>query len=512
MALHQDNTPREEVEAQSASSEEARSLGHRVIHAAKWAFAVRALDQGFRLARIVVLARLLSPESFGIFGVAVLALSIVNSNLRSGFQTALIQRRGDIRDSLDTAWVVQVVRGLVVAAILYASAGWLTTVLGEPKAVWILRAISLSVFVNGLHNPAMVFFSRNLEFRKRFTYRVVGSGIDLAVSVSMAVILRSPWALVGGVLARAIVGLPVSYWLYPHAPRWRFDRARARELFSFGRWIAASNVMAFFLVHVDDLLVSRLLGPVSLAYYQLAYRVSNTMATEISHVVNSVMMPALSRVQDEEHRFRSMFLQSFGVTAAVALPLAGLIVVVSRDLTLCVFGEKWLPSVASMQVLAIWGATRALVANVSPAFAALGHPRYISVFQGVTLALMLATIYPLIQRFGVVGAAWSVSAATFAIQWVRYFALARLLHTGLWVVLENVVLPLAVTGIACGLAFGIGLLPAVQEMSIVLRLLVQGLTMACLYIGGMLILERLFGYRALSSIRTLGLAILRRRR
>ena len=89
-----------------------KRLSQRVIHAGFWAFALRITDRLFGLARTILLARLLSPNDFGLFGIALLGLSALNTFSQTGFQQALIQKKGDIKPYLDTAWTVQVIRGL----------------------------------------------------------------------------------------------------------------------------------------------------------------------------------------------------------------------------------------------------------------------------------------------------------------------------------------------------------------------------------------------------------------
>jgi len=420
-------------------------ISQRVIHAGLWVFALQVANRLFGLTRTIVLARVLSPNDFGLFGIALLALSALNTFSQTGFQQALIQKKGDIRPYLDTAWTVQVIRGVVLAGILFGIAPYVASFFGEPAAALLLRVLGLSAVFQGFTNIGVVHFQKELEFHKRFIYMFSGTLADLGVAISAALILRNAWALVFGLLAGNFVRMVVSYFIRLYRPRLGFDKQQFKQLFGFGKWILASSVIMFLVTQGDGILVGKLLGMSALGFYQLAYRISNMPVTEITQVISQVTFPAYSKLQDSVSKLRSAYFNVLQLTAFISMPLAGLVFVLAPDFTKIFLGKKWLPMVPAMQVLGFLGAIRAIGATLGPVYNAKGRPDYPAKFNLVRLVFVMILISPLTIHFGIVGTALTVLLATFVqnvvlIYYSSVFIQAALLDFG-----KNLLPPLCST-------------------------------------------------------------------
>ena len=225
--------------------------------------------------------------------------------------------------------------------------------------------------------------------------------------MAAVLILRSVWALVFGLLAGNLVRLIVSYFIHPYHPRLSSDWDRAKELFGFGKWILGSSILVFLITQGDDIFVGKLLGVTLLGFYQMAYRISNAPATEITHVISQVTFPAYSKLQENIPKLREAYLKVLQVTAFLSFPIAGLIFVLAPDFTEIFLGEKWMPMVPAMQVLAIWGILRA-VGTVGPVARAVGKPRIAANVQLVQLIVLATLIYSLSVRWGILGTSLAV--------------------------------------------------------------------------------------------------------
>jgi len=387
------------------------TLSQRVIHAGFWAFALRIVDRLFGLARTVILARLLAPEDFGLFGIALLALSMLETFSETGFNAAIIQKKGDVKPYLDTAWTVQVIRGFLLAILLLVIAPYVAMFFGEPGAASLVRALALVTVLRGLVNTGVLYFRKELEFHKEFIYMFSGTLVDLAVSIPAALILRNAWALIFGLVVGQFVRMVVSYLLHPYRPRPRLERARARELYTFGRWIFASHVLVFLLNHGDDMLLGKLLGATALGLYQMAYRLSNLPATELTHVISQVTFPVYSKLQDQLARVRQAYLQTLQVIAFISFPIAAGIAFLASDFTRVFLGEQWMLMVPAMQILAIWGLSRSIAATTGPLFSGMGVPRISTWLQLTKLILMAIFIYPCTVLWGISGTALAVTVS-----------------------------------------------------------------------------------------------------
>lgn len=420
------------------------TLGERVVRAGFWVFALRMAARLVGMIQTVILARLLAPEDFGLFGVAMLALATLEAFSQTGFSAALIQKKEDTGPYLDAAWTVQVVRGIILASILYAIAPAAATFFREPAARELIRALGIPIAINGLINIGVVYFQKELEFHKEFLYQFSGTLLSLPVAIIAAFVLRSAWALVVMLTAQSLIRCIASYVIHPQRSRFRLDMAKIRELHQFGRWIFGTRILKFLILQGDDAFVGRLLGAASLGFYQMAYKVSQMPATEVNDIITNVTFPAFSKLQDNRERLRNAYLRSVQFTTLITLPMAGGIFVLASELTEVVLGEKWLQIVPTMQVLCALGALKTIGA-FGNLFRSIGEPQITTHVSILRLGVIVLTIYPLTNYFGIAGTALSVLAGTLiATPWPLHKAL-DILDCAPYRFLKNIAIPWVAT-------------------------------------------------------------------
>jgi O-antigen/teichoic acid export membrane protein len=423
------------------------SLSQRVVHAGFWAFALRITDRLFGLARTIILARLLSPNDFGLFGIALLAMSALGTFSQTGFSAALIQKKDDTKPYLDTAWTVQVIRGILLALIAFAIAPYVAAFFDAPAAKPILQVIGLSALFQGFTNIGVVYFQKELEFHKQFVYQFSGTLVSVGVAISAAFLLRSVWALVFGLLAGNLVRMIVSYFIHPYRPRPGFNQQQFKELFGFGKWVLGSSILVFLITQGDDALVGKVLGATALGFYQLAYRLSNISATEVTHVISQVTFPAYSKLQGNMESLLRAYNRVLLVTSFLALPMGGYILVLASELTQMLLGEKWMPIVPAVQVLCVFGVTRAINGTFGAFFQGIGMPKVLTRISAMQLLLMAAIIYPLTTNMGIAGTAIAVTLPNALVLIALFSKLAAMLNTRFLQLFKPIQIPL----LACGI-------------------------------------------------------------
>jgi len=384
------------------------ALSKKVIRSGVWVFALRITGRGLGLIKTIILARLLAPEDFGLMGTAMLAISILESFSQTGFQAALIQKKEDIQSYLDTAWTASVIRGIILFLILFLSAPLIAKFFKAPQAIWIIKIISISTLLSGLINIKILFFQKEFEFRKQFIYEFSTTIVGLTVSVSLALILRSVWALVWGGMAAHFARLFMSYILWPYRPRIRLEKDKFLDLFVFGRWVLGSGILVFLITQGDDIFVGKMMGITALGLYQMAYLISNLSATEITHVISQVTFPAYSKLQDDLPKMREAYKKVLQITTFLSFPLSGLIVSLCHDFTQIFLGNKWIPMVPILKVMALAGLARSMAATTGPLFHGIGKPGIDTIWQLGRLVILLIFIYPFTVKWGLTGTAIAV--------------------------------------------------------------------------------------------------------
>jgi len=403
------------------------TLTRLVVHGTGWVAAGKILGRGLQFVKLIILARLLLPGDFGLFGVVALTIAIIETFTKTGFDKALIQRKGNTKEYLDTAWTLQLVRGLVLSLLIFFLAPLVGRFFVEPKVVSLLRVMALTVVLNGAVNIGMVYFTKELEFSRLFLYNILSSLVSFTVGVILAYQLRSVWALVWSALADSVAKCLLSYLLHGYRPALRFKAREGRELYRFGRWIFLSGIGSFLLVQGDDLFVSKVLGLTALGLYQLAYRVSNIAATEISHTIGAVIFPAYCKLGDDTERLASAYMRTLKLLLFATIPMSCGIILFIRGFTETILGEKWMGIVVPAQILAIWGFRRSYSITVSNLFVSLGRPRVPAFFLWGKLILLAAIIYPFSSEWGITGTAAALIAASVPVDVVATAKLARTL-------------------------------------------------------------------------------------
>lgn len=467
------------------------TLSQRVVRGGFWVFALRIASRVLTLIRTIVLARLLAPSDFGLMGIALLAMSALETFSQTGFQATLIQKREDIEDYLDTAWTVSALRGLVLFAILYLAAPYIALLFDSPAAAPIMQVIGMSMLLNGLTNIGVIYFQKELEFNKRFVYQLSGTTADLVVAITAVLLLRSVWALVFGHLTGNLVRFVMSYLIYPYRPRVRFEAGKAKDLYGFGRWVLGSSILMFLLTQGDDALVGKVLGATALGFYQMAYRLSNLPATEISHAISQITFPAYSKLQDNPLKLREAYLKTLQFTAFISIPLAGAIFILAPEFTKIFLGEKWMLTVPAMQALALWGLIRSIGATMGPVFQSTGKPEILTRLQFVALVLLVILIYPLSMRWGILGTSLAVISSTLIPNLAAGYMVIKVTQCRIWDFCGRIGFPLINTVIV--ILFVLVLKSYLIDPIEMLEFMFIVMFSILVYLGATFLFDKLFG-------------------
>ena len=478
-------------------------LLRRVIRGGFWVMTLRVAMRVLFLARTILLARLLAPDDFGLFGIALLAMGAMEALSQTGLQVALVQKKADVTSYLDTAWTVQAIRGMIAALALFGLAPFVGAFFGEPSAGALLRVLSLSFVLTGATNIGVIYFQKELEFQKQFAYQFSATVADFGVALVAAILLRNAWALVLGVLAGNLVGLIVSYAVHPYRPGLGVDWQKGRELFGFGKWVFSSNLLNYLVHSVDSLVVGKALSPAALGLYQMAFRLSSAAATEITNVVSQVAFPTYSKMQDDTPRLREAALRTMSMVSAVSLPLAGGTFILAPELTMLLLGEKWMPMVPVLQLLCISGALRSVTANFGPVFLSAGRPDIQTKASMVNLSVLGVGLYPLVTGFGMIGAVYA-RLLTFVSEFYTWPSFTRLLQASFRDLVRALGPPLLCTSaMIVAVAAAKAALGSQNTLSLLLVAMMGG---AC-YLGALVLLDNMFELGIIRSIRLIRAAL-----
>lgn len=379
------------------------TLRGKVSRGVLWEGGAMLVNRGVGFLVSLVLARLLAPEFFGLLAIAMLAINSLVFLQELGFSSALIYRQDDVEAAANTAhWTV-----IGSSALLYMAAFILAPLVAQffrnPEVTPVLRVLALTIVISSFSRVPYTLLFKELDFRKKVIPEFVGSLVGNIGAVLLALAGWNIWALVAGELINSSVTTITMFMVSPWRPRWQFERRLFRELFGYGKHVAASQVLIFGVTNVDDLFVGRMLGDAALGYYGMAYSISNTPATNITRLVTRVTFPAFSKMQTDAARMRKAYFEVVHRVSVVALPICVVTIVFASDFVHILLTDKWAPAIAPMQILAIYGLIRSIAANMGIIFQSGGKPQWLSSIALWRLVTMTALLYPAIRWGGLIG-------------------------------------------------------------------------------------------------------------
>ncbi|MBN1125886.1 MAG: oligosaccharide flippase family protein [Sedimentisphaerales bacterium] len=477
-------------------------LFHRTIWGGVWMVALRFTTQVISFARYIVLANLLGKQNMGLLGMAMLLIQTLETFSQTGFHTALIQKREDIHDHLNTAWTVKIIRGILLYLILFIVAPFLahigSPIEGSQAGTYVIRVLGLSMIIGSMSNIGTIYFIKDMDFHKRFFFETSGTLLSSVVTIVIAVVHKTVWALVWGRLVGELLKVSLSYLFHPYRPRFHFEFHKAKSLWKFGKWITFCSIVSFIMTNGDDYFVWGYLGLASLGLYQLAYRIAEAPATEFTLVIAQVAFPAYAKIQNDLPRLREAYLKVLSSTVMITIPLSGLIIFLANDFTHAFLTPEWYPMIPVMQVLAMHGLLHSVSATRGPVFQAMGRPDITAKPLLLRLLYMVVLIYPLTARWGILGTAWTLILASLLIQHTLFQLIVSVLHCNYWQTVRPIIYPVLGTLIMGIWVFSGHIL--FFKTPGYFSLFSLGITGIMIYLGVMILFERLFHFPFLRTL------------
>lgn len=378
--------------------------------------------------RIAVLARLLTPAQFGIFGIASLVLAFLEIITETGINIFLVQDEGDLDSYIDTAWLVSILRGALISTLIFIFAPFIAAFFNSPEAKTVLYLIAAVPFIRGFINPSLVKFQKELQFGKEFLFRFVTFSSHTAVAIAIGYLTRSATAFVYGLGAAALLEVVLSFAFISPRPRIAFDKKKVKKVISRGKWVTAAGVFEYLFREGDDIVVGRLLTTDALGLYQVAYKIATLPVKEVGQVFNKVTFPIYTRIINDKQRLRNAFFKTLLTISLLVMPFSLLLLLFAKPIVLFVLGEKWLPAVGAIKILAVFGAVRSISRSVNPLFLSVKKQEYMTATSLAGILGMAASIFPLILRFGIKGAGLAALVGAAVSLPVMFFYSAKILR------------------------------------------------------------------------------------
>lgn len=372
-----------------------------------YGFSGKTLIRGIGVVRISLLARILNPLQFGLFGIASLILALLETLTETGINVVLIQGKKNLEDYVSSAWVLSIIRGFLISAVILCAKPLIINFFNEPNSAQILTLIAFVPVIKGFINPSIIRYRKDLEFRKEYQLRVALFLIESAVSVSSSIVLLSAIGIVYGLIAGAIVEVVFSILFINPKPKLAVNWDKSKEIIKWGKWVNLTSITSYLSNEGDDFFVGRLLQTSSLGLYQGIYKIAILPLTEIAQVSTRVTLPVYAKIAGDKNRLKKAFNKIVLVISLLSISLGVLIYVFSFQIVMVLLGEKWLAGVPVLRILAVYGVLKAFINLSKSLLYSVKKQKMVALFSTTEMIILLVSIIPLISYYGLIGAAYA---------------------------------------------------------------------------------------------------------
>lgn len=429
----------------------------------------------------IVLARILSPEDFGLVGMVTVFVALSTILIDGGLGSALIQRKNPTHEDYSTIFIVNVAVALGCYVILFACSDFIAGFYRQPQLAVLLRVLGVALIIDSFSVIQNNILVKSLNFK-----RITKIKITVAVIASTAAIVSAcsglgVWSLVIQTLVNSTLRSILLWKFTTWHPSLIFRKDSFKSLFNFGSKLLLASLISEGFRNLQFLIIGRFFPAKEVGYFSQAKQLENVPVSSLLMVVNQVTYPVFSQMQDSSEDLSNGLRRCFKLLAFVNFPEMILLAVVAEPLFLLLFSAKWLPAVPYFQWLCIGFGLLLVIHNTNlNALKAIGKSNVVLYLEIAKKALGVAFIF-MLMRFGVIGILWALALNSFIEFFLNAYFVGKYLSYGICKQLKDLLPILFLAATVGSIVYSI---PYVLNTHYLLLLCIQSATFCLLYLSG----------------------------
>lgn len=316
-------------------------IKHKATRSIKWSVLNEIVSRTFQPVVFLILARLLSPNDFGLASAATIVINFSQLFWDAGLGKALIQTKEDPELAANVVFWMNVALGLTIYLILFITAPLIALFFHSPGFEPVLRVVGLQIIIQSLSSVQQALLMRDMGFRRLFNVRLVTALVPGLFSIPIALAGFGVWALVVGTLAGSIANLVMLWSRSTWRPKLGLDQKLAKRLFRFGFWVVGESFVAWFMNWGDNLIVGHFFGTIALGVYAVAWNICNLIYGLLLNPILPVLYPTFSRLQDDRKALQAAFQRANKIIISLSLPIGVGLFLLAPQAVAIFFGDKW---------------------------------------------------------------------------------------------------------------------------------------------------------------------------
>lgn len=353
-----------------------RSLKHKTFSGVKWQVINKVAQKVISVVSFAVLARILEPSVFGLFALAFVAIDGFHILKSFGFDSALIQRKENIEEAADTAYVIVQAQGFILFAVCFFIAPFAAQFFHNPQIASVVRALGVIFIFSTFSKIPSTLMAKDMRFNVISLIDLVGSVVNCVCAVIFALISPTVWCLVWAYVIKQITVSVLSYFASGYRFKFRFSTKIAKELFGYGKFMLGLSILWYIGGNVDNIVVGKILGVTLLGYYALSMNIGNLINTHFIYLLSGVMFPAYSSIQHDREEVTRIYLKTTKFVSLISIPFSVALIFLAKELVLAVYGVKWLEIVPLIRILGTMQLVVPILVCSGSVFLGCGKPQF----------------------------------------------------------------------------------------------------------------------------------------
>lgn len=327
------------------------SLKDKTVKGVGWTALDSVASYGISFLVSLVLARLLSPDEYGLIGIITIFIAIFNTIIDSGFSTALIRKPSVTNDDYSTVFIINLGISIVLAILLYFGAGAISVYFGRDELVSLTQAMSCILIINALGIVQKAKLTKQLDFKSQTKISIIASSISGVLGIAAALLGMGVWALVIQQISRQILNT-ILLWFYSRwIPQLKLSWISFKELFGFSWKLLVAQIINTVWTKLYQFVIGKFYSSETLGHYTRAEQFATIFSSNITTIVQRVSLPVMSEIQDETQRLVAAYRRIIKSTMLLTLVLMLGLAAVAKPMIYVLIGDKWMPCVPYLQIL-----------------------------------------------------------------------------------------------------------------------------------------------------------------
>ncbi len=313
-----------------------------LTNALKWSFLSELASKAVAPIVFIILARLLTPEDFGVMTAALMVIGFSQIFWEAGMGKALIQCQTDVDDAANVAFWINIGLGIIIAGLLFFAAESIAqTFFHDNRVSDVIKVLTLQIFLGAASSVHSALLQKNMEFKKLFWVRFSTVTLPGVASIPLALNGMGYWALVAGTLAGQSIQMIILWQISPWRPKLAFHIQIAKEIGKFGAWVGASGLLAWFYIWADSLIVSMYFSGHQLGIYRTGNQFASMIFAILLGPIIPVLYSHLSKISIEKSSAQISVASTINILILFTIPTSMILFQISPNIETVIFGEKW---------------------------------------------------------------------------------------------------------------------------------------------------------------------------